>query len=50
MAAMSGSAGDCPMGPAANPAKPAPSIISPSRLLTGTSFAHGLPCISTNMA
>ena len=50
MAAMSGSAGDCPIGPAAKPAKPAPSFISPSRLLTGTSLAQGLPCISVNMA
>ena len=50
MARMSGSAGVCPMGPAANPANPAPSVISPSRLLTGTSLAQGLPCISTNMA
>ena len=49
-AKMSGLEGSWPIGPAANPAKPAPSLISPSRALTGTSLAHGFPCISVNMA
>ena len=47
---MSGLDGSWPMGPAANPANPAPSAMSPSSASTGTSLAHGLPCISTNMA
>src|SRR5579862_5377914 len=50
MAAMSGSAGDWPSGPAAKPAKPAPPATNPSAAEAGTSLAHGLPCMSTNMA
>ena len=50
IAAMSGSCGPWPMSPAANPANPAPSASSPSRCATGTSFAFGLPCMSTNWA
>ena len=50
MARMSGSAGVWLMGPAANPANPAPTSSNSSRLVTGTNLAHGLPCISTNMA
>ena len=50
IAEMSGSCGPWPMSPAANPANPAPSAKSPSRCATGTSFAFGLPCMSTNWA
>ena len=50
MARMSGSAGVWLMGPAAKPANPAPTSRRSSMALTGTSLAHGLPCISTNMA
>ena len=49
-AIMSGSAGLCPIGPAANPAKPAPPPVSTSTASTGIILAHGLPCMSTNMA
>src|SRR5205814_5098502 len=48
-AIMSGSAGLWPIGPAANPAKPAPPS-STSIAVTGIILAHGLPCMSTNMA
>src|SRR5689334_22833859 len=47
---MSGSAGDWPIGPAANPANPAPPPVSTSSASTGIIFAQGLPCMSTNMA
>src|ERR1700723_3413560 len=50
MARMSGDDGVWPMGPAANPANPAPSAKRPSMAETGTILAHGLPCMSTNMA
>src|ERR1700685_3840876 len=50
MARMSGEEGVWPMGPAAKPANPAPSGESPSMAETGTILAHGLPCMSTNMA
>src|SRR5580658_4013838 len=50
MAKMSGEDGVWPIGPAANPAKPAPSARSPSMAEAGTILAHGLPCMSTNMA
>src|SRR6185437_10770283 len=50
MAIMSGSSGPWPMSPAANPAKPAPSVSRSSRWWAGTSFALGLPCMSTNCA
>ena len=50
MARMSGDEGVWPMGPAANPAKPAPSASRPSMAETGTILAQGLPCMSTNMA
>ena len=50
MARMSGEEGTWPIGPAAKPANPAPSAISPSMAETGTSLAQGLPCMSTNMA
>src|SRR4051812_30742529 len=50
IAARSGSLGLWPISPAANPANPAPSSISPSRWVAGTSFAFGLPCMSTNCA
>src|SRR6478735_5904027 len=38
---MSGDAGVCPIGPAANPANPAPSVTRPSKFDIGTSFAEG---------
>src|SRR3954463_4265611 len=50
IAARSGSLGPWPISPAANPANPAPSSISPSRCVAGTSLAFGLPCMSTNWA
>src|SRR4051795_10425990 len=50
MAIMSGSAGDCPMSPTANPANPAPVVSNMSSEAVGTSLAQGLPCMSTNMA
>ena len=50
MAAMSGDAGVWPIGPAANPANPAPSSIIESKFWIGTSLALGLPCMSTNCA
>src|SRR5579863_10270058 len=50
MATISGDEGDWPIGPAANPAKPAPSAMRLSMAETGTILAHGLPCRSTNMA
>src|SRR6185312_12513347 len=50
MAIMSGDAGVWPIGPAANPAKPAPSLTSPSKFDMGTSFADGLAFMSTNWA
>ena len=49
-AIMSGSAGLCPIGPAAKPAKPAPPPVRTSTASTGIILAHGLPCMSTNMA
>src|ERR1700722_14807479 len=49
-AIMSGSSGPWPMSPAANPANPAPSVSRSSRWWAGTSFALGLPCMSTNWA
>ena len=45
---MSGEAGVCPIGPAAKPAKPAPSLTRPSQFSIGTSFADGFAFISTN--
>jgi hypothetical protein len=48
MAIMSGEAGDWPIGPAAKPAKPAPSDTSPSKFDIGTSFADGFAFMSTN--
>src|SRR4029077_1219403 len=48
-AIMSGSAGLWPIGPAANPAQPAPPS-STSSAVAGIILAHGLPCMSTNMA
>src|SRR4051794_30832123 len=50
MAIMSGSFGRWPMSPAANPAKPAPSVSRSSRWVAGTSLAFGLACMSTNCA
>src|SRR5438067_2110151 len=50
MAIMSGDAGVWPIGPAANPAKPAPSLTRPSKFDMGTSFADGLAFMSTNWA
>ena len=50
IAATSGDAGVWPIGPAANPANPAPSSIIESKFWIGTSFAFGLPCMSTNCA
>ena len=50
IAIMSGSAGLWPIGPAANPAKPAPPPVSTSMASIGIILAHGLPCMSTNMA
>ncbi len=50
IAATSGDAGVWPIGPAAKPANPAPSSIIPSKFDIGTSFAFGLPCMSTNCA
>src|ERR1051326_4003291 len=47
---MSGDAGVWPIGPAANPAKPAPSLTRPSKLDMGTSFADGFAFMSTNWA
>src|SRR5690349_19202584 len=47
---MSGEAGDWPIGPAANPAKPAPSVTRLSQFVIGTSLADGLAFISTNCA
>jgi hypothetical protein len=47
---MSGEAGDWPIGPAANPANPAPSVTRPSQFSIGTSFADGFAFISTNCA
>src|SRR5215472_4710755 len=47
---MSGSAGLWPIGPAAKPANPAPPPTRTSSASIGTILAHGLPCISTNMA
>ena len=47
---MSGDAGVWPIGPAANPAKPAPSDTILSQFVIGTSFADGLAFISTNCA
>src|SRR5579871_3012391 len=47
---MSGEAGVWPIGPAANPAKPAPSLTMPSKFDIGTSLADGLACMSTNWA
>ena len=49
-ASMSGEAGVWPIGPAAKPAKPAPSSSRSSIACTGISLAFGLPCISTNCA
>ncbi len=42
--------GVCPIGPAAKPAKPAPSSSRSSIACTGISLAFGLPFISTNCA
>src|SRR4051794_5327540 len=50
MAARSGSLGRWPTLPAANPANPAPFSNRSSRCATGTSFALGFPCMSTNCA
>src|SRR5437773_10596177 len=50
IAAMSGSCGPCPSSPVAKPANPAPSANTSSRCAAGTSFAFGLPYISTNCA
>ena len=50
IAIMSGDAGVCPIGPAAKPAKPAPSVTRPSQFSIGTSFADGFAFISTNWA
>src|SRR5580698_9757464 len=50
MARRSGDDGTWPIGPAAKPAKPAPSAMRPSMAETGTNLAQGLPCMSTNMA
>src|SRR6478752_6263256 len=47
---MSGDAGVCPIGPAANPANPAPSVTRPSKFDIGTSFADGFAFMSTNWA
>src|ERR1700730_16453144 len=49
-AIMSGSAGVWPIGPAAKPAKPAPPPVRTPSASSGIIFAHGFPCISTNMA
>ena len=49
-AIMSGEAGVWPIGPAANPAKPAPSVTRLSQLVIGTSLADGLAFMSTNCA
>ena len=50
IAIMSGDAGDCPIGPAANPANPRPSPTNPSQFDIGTSFADGFAFMSTNWA
>src|SRR3954465_43814 len=50
IAAMSGEFGVWPMSPAAKPANPAPSVRRSSKCDAGTSFAFGLPCMSTNCA
>ena len=50
MAAMSGSLGTWPISPAANPAKPAPSVTRSSRFAAGNSFALGRAYMSTNCA
>src|SRR6266511_2057686 len=50
MAAMSGSLGTWPISPAANPAKPAPSLRRSSRYAAGTSLALGRAYMSTNCA
>ena len=50
IAARSGSCGPCQISPVAKPAKPAPSAKTSSRWFAGTSFAFGLPYISTNWA
>ena len=47
IAIMSGDAGDWPIGPAANPANPAPSPTKPSQFDIGTNFADGFACMST---
>src|SRR3954452_11153063 len=47
---MSGEAGVCPIGPAAKPANPAPSVTRLSKFDAGTSFADGFACMSTNCA
>ena len=47
---MSGDAGDWPIGPAAKPANPTPSVIRSSNEDAGTNLAQGLPCMSTNIA
>ena len=50
IAIMSGDAGVCPIGPAAKPANPAPSLTRPSKFDIGTSLADGFACMSTNCA
>src|SRR6476646_7703659 len=50
MAIMAGDAGVWPIGPAANPANPAPSVTSPSQFSIGTSLADGFAFMSTNCA
>src|SRR6478609_11150422 len=47
---MSGDAGVWPIGPAAKPANPAPSLTRPSKFDMGTSLADGLAFMSTNWA
>src|SRR6185437_268874 len=47
---MSGDASVWPIGPAANPANPAPSVTSPSQFSIGTSLADGFAFMSTNWA
>ena len=50
IAAMSGSLGTWPISPAANPAKPAPSVDEVVEVRGGMSFALGRAYMSTNWA